>query len=302
MATYYLIYKFGLMRYLLGYFGAGETITAALTVIGALICIVSGYLLGGLNFAIIISKKKFGVDVRDFGSGNAGMTNMHRTFGKKAGVITLVGDMGKAIVACLIGYLLLGLLGAYIAGLFCILGHMFPVKYKFKGGKGVASTAAVILMTTAGDPRLCFIPVVFFIVLACFIVIVLGSKFISLGSIISVLIYPLILNAFQQINIRGLADSIEQGLTDTAIYELVTFHREDGFYIIIAITIMVLVVFMHRSNIKRLWEGKENKFSLHSKKTLYEEKLEKDSSDEQEKKPLSDKPDPNTSKKKKSKK
>ncbi len=275
MKTYYLIYKFGLMRYLLSYFGVGETVMAISFGIGAIVCIVAGYLLGGLNFAIILSRKEFGVDVRDFGSGNAGSTNMRRTFGAKAGYITLLGDVSKTIVACLIGYLLLGLLGAYIAGLFSMLGHMFPIKYKFKGGKGVACTAALILMTTAGDPSLYFIPVVFFIVLGCFILIVLGTKFISLGSIMSALIYPLVLNAFHQINIKTLASSLDT-LDDTAKLEILSLHAEDGLYIIISIIVTALVVFMHRENIKRLLEGKESKFELHAsgKKNIYEKTLE----------------------------
>jgi len=300
MNTYYFIYKFGLMRYLLTYFGANEITMAVSVGIGSLICIVAGYLLGGLNFAIILSRKKYGVDVRDFGSGNAGSTNMRRTFGAKAGYITLVGDIGKTIVACLIGYLLLGLLGAYIAGLFSMLGHMFPIKYKFKGGKGVACTAALILMTTAGDPSLYFIPIVFFIVLGCFILIVLGTKFISLGSIMSALIYPLVLNAFHQINIKSLADSIET-LDDKTKLEILSLHAEDGIYIIISIIVTALVVFMHRSNIKRLLEGNESKFELHSsgKKNLYEEELENDPNGSEQKNIDTDL---NTTNKKKNKK
>jgi len=273
MSVYYYIYKLGLLRFLLlsNGFLPSQTSYAVITIAAVLVCIVSGYLLGGLNFAIILSKKKFGVDVRDFGSGNAGSTNMLRTFGKKAGAITLGGDAGKAIVACLIGYLLLGLLGAYIAGLFCVLGHMFPIKYKFKGGKGVACTAAVILMTTVGDPYFLFIPVVFLIALACFVVIVFGTKYVSLGSVISVLIYPLILNAFMTIERNLSSADIDPKNTHEMTHWLL-LNSESGFYIVIAFIIMAFVVFMHRENIKRLWNKEENKFSFHSKKTLYEEK------------------------------
>ena len=91
------------------------------------IVIMSSYLLGSLNFAIIISGKQYKQDIRSYGSKNAGMTNMMRTYGKKAAALTLVGDMLKAAVSCVIGFLLLGLLGAHIAGLFCVIGHIFPL-------------------------------------------------------------------------------------------------------------------------------------------------------------------------------
>ena len=140
-----------------------------------LICLIVPYLLGQLNFAIILSKKQFGVDIRNYGSGNGGTTNMLRTFGKKSAIITLGGDMGKAVVSCLVGYIFLGRLGAFIAGLFCILGHTMPIKYKFKGGKGVACLAATILMF---DWRMA-IPE-----LILFVVIVAITKYVSLGSIL----------------------------------------------------------------------------------------------------------------------
>ena len=262
MSTYFLIYQRGLIPYFMR--ELSSQINIVYTVAAVLTCIVAGYFLGGLNFAIIISKKKYGVDVRDFGSGNAGMTNMRRTFGKKAGHITLAGDAGKSFAASIIGYLLLGRLGAYIAGFFCILGHMFPLQYKFKGGKGVVCTAVFVLMTTAGDPSLMFIPVVFLIAFACFVIVVLGSKYISLGSIISVLVYPLILNAFNQIT---LDTELKLTGTITAYSSFVA-----GISNIIAIMTMLFVVVMHRENIKRIWKREESKFDFHmsNKKALYQ--------------------------------
>ncbi len=309
MGVYYSIYKLGLMRHLLisNGFMPTDTLYAVLMVASVAVCIVSGYFLGGLNFAIIVSKKKYGVDVRDFGSGNAGMTNMRRTFGKKAGHITLIGDAVKAIVACIIGYLLLGLFGAYIAGFFSVVGHMFPAKYKFKGGKGVVCTAVVVLMTTAGNPTFYYIPVVFLILIAAFAIIVLGSRFISLGSIIAVLLYPLVLNAFQNLGMDAdkLIKLFEED--EQALYTYSLLHAEDGFYIVIAFAITVLVVFMHRENIKRLLNKEESKFEFHmsGKKTLYEQKLDDDAEAAavaDSAKSLADKPNPNTSKKKKSRK
>ena len=147
-----------------------------LVILGVLVSIIIPYLLGSLNFAIIISAKQYKQDIRSFGLKNAGMTNMMRTYGKKAAGLTLIGDALKAIVACAVGYLMLGYIGCYIAGLFCVIGHMFPVFYKFKGGKGVVTGAMAILM---GDP------ITFAIILLIFIIIVAFTRYISLGSIMS---------------------------------------------------------------------------------------------------------------------
>ena len=100
-------------------------------IIGAVLCAVVPYLLGSINFAIIISGKSYKQDIREFGSKNAGMTNMMRVYGKRAAGLTLLGDAMKAVVAGLFGYAILGQLGAYIAGTACIFGHTFPVFFKF---------------------------------------------------------------------------------------------------------------------------------------------------------------------------
>ena len=194
-----------------------------------IIVILSSYLLGSLNFAIIISGKQYKQDIRSYGSKNAGMTNMMRTYGKKAAALTLVGDMLKAAVSCVIGFLLLGLLGAHIAGLFCVIGHIFPLYYKFKGGKGVATTAMVILMCN---------PLVFAILLLLFILIVIGTKFISVGSIMCVMLYPVFLDRFDKWMFGGSTGAV------------------------FAILIALLVVLKHWPNIKRLKDGTENKFSF----------------------------------------
>ena len=117
---------------------------------------VVAYFIGSVNFAVIISKK-LGKDVRDFGSGNAGGTNMIRCFGKKIGIITMLLDGLKSAVACIIGLLIYGVTGALVAGFFCIIGHAYPVYFKFRGGKGVACMAAMVLITS---------PFVFLIMLA----------------------------------------------------------------------------------------------------------------------------------------
>ena len=209
---------------------SSEGLKAALMIIFAVICIVVPYLLGSLNFAIIISKTRYKADIRTFGSGNAGATNMMRTFGKSAAGLTFLGDALKAFVSGLLGYALLGQYGAYIAGLFCILGHMFPIYYRFKGGKGVVTSAISILMCN---------PFVFLILFVLFVIIVACTRYISLGSVMCMLLYPVIL------------DRMEKWMNGAT-----------GAYVIIAMLMAVLVIFMHRENIKRLWQGKENKFSF----------------------------------------
>ena len=113
-----------------------------LLAVGGVLSAVIAYLLGSLNFAIIISGRTYKQDIRNYGSKNAGMTNMMRIYGKKAAALTLMGDAFKAIAAGLIGYALIGNFGAYIAGTACVIGHMFPVFYKFKGKGGAAAFEA----------------------------------------------------------------------------------------------------------------------------------------------------------------
>ena len=204
--------------------------TALYFIICGIVCTVIPYLLGSINFAVIISEKNYKDDVREHGSGNAGMTNMLRTYGKKAAALTLGGDALKAVVASLIGYFMMGLLGAHIAGFFCVLGHVFPIFFKLKGGKGVVTAAASILMCN---------PVVFLIVLVIFIALVALSRFISLGSIMCALLYPVILNGF----------------------DLVVLGHPNP-YIIFPMLITVLVTLKHKENIKRLLAGKENKLEF----------------------------------------
>ncbi|NLK40218.1 MAG: glycerol-3-phosphate 1-O-acyltransferase PlsY [Clostridiales bacterium] len=195
---------------------------------GYILCIVIPYLLGSFNFAIVISKWKYKDDIRNHGSKNGGMTNMLRTYGRGAAAATLIGDTLKAIVAVIFGYLVFGKNTAYVAGLFCIIGHVFPIYFNFQGGKGVVTAATMVLLLN---------PLVFFILFIMFVLLVASTKFISLGSIICIMVYPILLN------------------------------RIDGpdFSNIIAIFIMILVVFLHRGNIKRLLAGTESKVSFKKK-------------------------------------
>ena len=201
--------------------------------VALIFCALFGYLLGSINFAVIISKLFYHDDVRLHGSGNAGATNMLRTYGNKAGIFTFVLDGVKGAVAVLVSMFLMGEGGAYIAGLFCILGHIFPVYYKFRGGKGVVVSAVTILALN---------PVVFLILVVIFVLIVAASKYISLGSVICAFFYPLLLNSLSQT--RG-------GL--------------GPFAATISVLIAVIVIVMHRTNIKRLMNRTESKISFKKK-------------------------------------
>lgn len=207
----------------------GDNVFFAIYSVAIILSGVIAYFLGSLNFAIIISKRSYSQDIRSFGSNNAGMTNMMRTYGKRAAGLTLLGDAMKAVVAVLIGYAIIGQLGAYVAGCACVLGHIFPVYYKFKGGKGVVTTAVTILMCN---------PFVFLILFALYIGLVALSKFISLASVMCVMLYPVVL------------------------YKIDTWLNGTCPYVLFAIFIMLLVVYKHIPNIKRLLNGTENKFSF----------------------------------------
>ncbi len=216
------------------------TLQTVLMVIGAVVIIAAAYLLGSINFAIMISARQYKQDIREFGSKNAGMTNMMRTYGKKAAGYTLLGDALKALVSCLIGYAILGNLGAYIAGLFCIIGHVFPIYYRFKGGKGVVTAAVSVLMCS---------PIEFLILFAFFVIIVLFTRYISLGSVMCMLLYPILLDRVARIS---------TGFTSP--------------YILFAVAMTVIIVLKHWQNIKRLMTGKESKFSFKKSVKAAEEK------------------------------
>lgn len=193
-----------------------------------LACAVIGYLIGSLNFGVILSKF-YGRDIREVGSGNAGATNMMRVYGKKASILTLVGDASKAIIAVLLSrFLIFGYLGAYITGLFVIIGHAWPVYFNFRGGKGVAAIAAFCLITE---------PVIFLIELAIFLAILFGLRMVSLGSIMIALVFPFVLNA-----VRG-----------------------SGFHVVIAFIMAGLVIFLHRQNLVRIFNHTEHKFKFGKK-------------------------------------
>ena len=155
-----------------------------------IIVAVIAYLLGSISFSVIISKKIAGFDVREKGSGNAGSTNVLRTVGKKAAVLTLICDVLKGVVAVLIATLvgkiwkeLDGALLVQLAGIFVIIGHTFPIFFKFKGGKGVATSLGVLLITNWQIGLICL---VFALVLMAL------TQMVSVGSIGAAILYPVL--------------------------------------------------------------------------------------------------------------
>lgn len=204
----------------------------------AVISVAAGtYLLGSLNMALLISKFHKSKDIRDYGSGNAGMTNMLRTFGPRAAGFTFAGDFLKGVLAVVLSRLIAGAsMGGldigYVAALFVMLGHVFPVFFGFRGGKGVATALGVMVALdwmAAVPIYLGLIPMVFII------------KVVSAVSLCGAAIYPL-LTFFM-----GLAR--EGTVTGSVIYNAV-----------MALVLSLLVFYAHRDNIKRLIEGKELSF------------------------------------------
>lgn len=190
-----------------------------------------GYLLGSINSSLIIGKLFYKKDIRKYGSGNAGTTNTLRTFGKRAAAAVLAGDLLKGILAVLIGYGVAGstttgeYTGGYLAGLFSIIGHNWPVYFGFKGGKGVLTSFAVVLM---------FSPVAALLCLAGFIVIVAITKYVSLGSMVCAALFPLM--AFMM--------------------------GEPMMMIWVGAILALLIIMRHGANIRRLINGNEKKLSF----------------------------------------
>lgn len=204
------------------------------------LCVVlSSYLIGSVSSAVIISKLMSGKDIREEGSGNAGATNMLRVHGKGAGALTLVCDILKGVIAILLSMLFdmwlksaapdsifIGNL-AYIAGFFAVLGHDFPVFFKFRGGKGVATSLGVVLMLNWK---------IGLIVLALALIIMIVSRYVSLGSITAAVSYPILVIGF-----------------------MVGSEKWNVFYILSAVLMALVLILKHHANISRLLKGEENK-------------------------------------------
>ena len=205
-----------------------------------IIMAIIAYLIGSINFSVILSKKMAGFDVREKGSGNAGTTNMLRTVGKKAAAITLVLDILKGVVSILIAILIGKILKdlnnkdvlVQIAGIFVILGHTFPLFFKFKGGKGIATSLGVLLVTNWQIGLICLVFALILIAL---------TRMVSVGSIAAAILYP-VLTVF--------------------IYQNYIVEGNHFYYIVASIIVCLLVIFNHRTNLKRLLSGTENKLSF----------------------------------------
>lgn len=193
------------------------------------------YLLGAVNGSIIASMNIFNKDVRKFGSGNAGLTNFTRTFGVKGAVIVILVDVIKTVAAVMIGRLLLGsvgfpMIGKLFAGFCSMLGHVYPVYYRFHGGKAVLCVGTLAWMADWRVGLICW---------TVFLVVVVFTKYVSLGSMTSVAFLPIAIWAFDYTGLEG----------------------------VLGLLCALLLIFAHRENIAKLIRGTENKLNIGSRKT-----------------------------------
>lgn len=198
---------------------------------------ILAYLIGSISFSVIFGKKFAGIDVREKGSKNAGATNTLRTAGKKAAICTLICDILKGVLAVLIGFIV----GTWfpdidkpllvqIAGICVVLGHIFPIFFKFKGGKGVATSLGVLLIMNWQIGLICLIFA---------LLIMIFTRMVSAGSILAAVLFPVLTIFIHQ-----------------------HYIVEGGNYIIFGVILAALVIVLHRANIQRILAGKENKISF----------------------------------------
>lgn len=195
-----------------------------------LLCSAVAYLLGSINTSIIVSKFMGKDDIRKSGSGNAGATNTLRVLGKGAAVLVVIGDILKGVLAILFARLAFGYFNVpgdkttaeCFAALFVILGHIYPLFFEFKGGKGIMTGATTVFMLDWE---------IGIIVLLIFIAVFATTRFVSLGSCISSIMYPV----------------------------LVAMFYRDVCFIVMSFIVAVLSIYKHRSNIVRLFNGTESK-------------------------------------------
>ena len=203
-----------------------------------LLCAVVGYFLGSFNGAILISRWIRKEDIRTKGSGNAGLTNFYRNYGGMDTLLVLLIDVGKTVLACFMGGWIVRWTGygewvkeaQMLCGGLAVIGHIFPVYFGFRGGKGILTCGT--LAAFMGWQ-------IILILLAVFILVVALTRYVSLGSLICCAIYPFLFwwRCYQT-----------------------------PMLVILAFCLAAIAIAMHRTNIKRLLAGKENKFSFHKKK------------------------------------
>lgn len=231
----------------------------AIFALPALAAAAIGYLLGSVSSAVIFAKL-FGnnTDIRSVGSGNAGMTNVLRTVGAKAAIFTSILDFAKCVVASLIGRVIFQSVctgngaplyliqyGTLLAGLACVLGHIFPVYFGFRGGKGILSTSALMLVL---DWR------IFVIAISVFVITLLISKIISISSILAAASFPV--SAFVTTYADYLSRSSRFGALPVSYVAVTTS---------VALLFAVILIAKHAPNIKRLREGTEKRVSVKHK-------------------------------------
>lgn len=196
---------------------------------------VSSYFLGSFNTAVVVSKTILKQDIRGQGSGNAGATNALRVMGKRLAALVAAGDILKGVIAVLLaGWIFYGTeqytLARMVAAAFVVLGHVYPVFFGFKGGKGVATTAAIMLVV---DWRVCLIALVIFVL------IVVTTKISALGSMLGAASIP---------------------------FSMWYLRPDDYITVGVSAAIALFVIFLHRENIKRMLSGTENKVYSRKKK------------------------------------
>ena len=211
---------------------------------------VLAYFLGCFNGAVVVSRYILRDDVRNHGSGNAGLTNFYRTFGGPLTLVVILSDAVKAVVAVLFAMWIAGsispeliALSKYWAGLFCLLGHMFPVTFQFRGGKGILSGGTIALMM---DWRVALV------VWGGFLILAIATRYVSLGSCWAGLSFPFV----------------------------TWFVYQDELITVLAVIIGGLILFKHRGNMVRIAKGTESKFALHKKKEAEAEPEAPDPSEE----------------------
>lgn len=191
-----------------------------------LIIVVVGYFLGNFSTGLIVSKKQSGMDIRKYGSGNAGATNMLRVLGSRPALFTIIGDILKGWLAVGLGAQLAGFHGAIIGGTAAIIGHDWPIFFSFKGGKGVATTLGVGLLLFPWQGLVC---------LLVFVIVFLLTRYVSLGSLIGAFFCPIL---------------------------VCITHWGDWLACLASILWFLMIAFCHRGNIQRLLGGTENKIDL----------------------------------------
>lgn len=200
------------------------------------------YFLGSISFAVIVSKLLKKDDVRKYGSNNAGMTNVLRVYGKIPAVITGLGDFFKGFFAVLIGRYIFQLLGVdlvdggYVAGLFAMLGHLYPLYFNFKGGKGVLTGLGIMLVVN---------PLVFLILIVLLLPTIFITKIVSLGSVIGAFLFPFVTLAID-----------------------LCFQKPLWSDFLFSSLFAALVIYKHKDNIKRLLNGTESRFGQSKKNTI----------------------------------